>query len=188
MADENGGGPAQQTGEVEVLAVGDPERDRTWKSQKGQEYLSYRIKIKLPDGSEVENVEINTKAEDPKKVSVGEKVFGEFDPRPGNQHGPRFFRKGQGGGGRGGGRSGPSPLEQCRMQRQHSQMVAVDFAAKAGWLDGITPDEDGQERISELVGKAAGPLTWLIDLFDFDIDRGAKIALERRKKDGSIGQ
>ena len=153
------------------------------------EYLSYRIKIKLPDGSEVGNVEINTKADQPKKVTVGETIYGEFDPRPGNQHGPRFFKKQQGGGGGGGrGRGGPSPMEQCRMQRQHSQMVAVDFAAKAGWLDGIEPDDEGKERIRELVGKADGPLTWLVDLFDYDIDRGAKIALERRKQDGTLGE
>ena len=181
------GGAAQQTGEAEVLAVADPERDRKWKSQKGAGYISYRVKLRLPDGNEVEDVEINTKADNPKKVSVGEKVFGEFDPRPGNTHGPRFFRKGQGGGG-GRGRGGPSPLEQCRMQRQHSQMVAVDFAAKAGWLDDIKPDDEGKERINELVGKGSGPLTWLIDLFDFDIDRGAKIALERRKADGTVGE
>lgn len=176
-------GPTPQTGEVEVLEVSDPSNDRKWKSAKGQEYLSYRVKLRLPDSMEISNVETNTKADDPKKLTVGEKVFGEFDPRPGNQYGPRFFRKGQGGGGGGGGRRGPSPLEQCRMQRQHSQMVAVDFAAKAGWLDEIKPTD--QEKITHLIGKGDGPLTKLIDVFDFDIDRGAKKALERRKQDGS---
>lgn len=173
------------TGDATVLEVGESRRE--WESGKGGKFIGYRVKLRLASGVEVGNVEINTKADNPKFVEVGEEIFGVFDPRVGNQYGPRFQKKNPDGGGGGGGRGrgGPSPMEQCRMQRQHSQMVAVDFAAKAGWLDGINPDEEGREKVRELVGKADGPLTWLIDIFDFDIDRGAKIALERRKQSGS---
>lgn len=198
MSDQDGGsGDAQKiTGEVTVLEVAKDDsgnvKTRPWETKPqgdrpAGKFLGYRIKVKLPDGTEVGNVEVNTKQDNPKFMEPGETAFGVFDPRPGNQYGPRFQKKSpQGGGGGGGrGRGGPSPMEQCRMQRQHSQMVAVDFAAKAGWLDGIEPNDEGRNRVRELVGKADGPLTWLIDLFDFDIDRGAKIALERREQSGN---
>lgn len=169
------------TGDATVLEVG--EGRRPWSSTKGGEFIGYRVKLRLASGVEVGNVEINTKADSPKFVEVGEQLFGVFDPRVGNQYGPRFQKQNPQGGGGGGGGRGKSPMEQARIQRQHSQEMAIRFATAAGWLDGI-PHDDG-ERIVALVGASEAPLKKLIDLFDQDIERGAKAAVERRQQSGS---
>lgn len=184
MSEQNGetaaAGPI--VGDVKVLEVGT--EDRLWESEQGGKFIGYRIKLQLPDGTEVGNVEVNTKADNPRKFEVGSTVFGKFDPRPGHKFGPRFQKKSQGGGGGGGGGGKKSPLEQARIQRQHSQEMGIRIGTAAGWFTGIDPT-DG-DAIVALIGKHDGPLTKLIDLIDHDIDRGAQKALER-KQGGSDG-
>lgn len=192
--------PTQKvTGDVTVLEVGDGRRP--WSSSKGGEFIGYRVKLKLHAAGDVEvgNVEVNTKADNPKFMAVGEQAFGIFDPRTGNQYGPRFQKKnpdGGGGGRRGGG--GKSPEEQARIQRQHSQDMALQVAVSAGWFAGVDPalaafgtddpPAEAKQARQLMANLLNGPVKSLIDYFDQDIDRGAAAALKRRAEAASEGK
>lgn len=99
--------------------------------------------------------------------SVGAEVEGEVIN---GDYGWEFKRKSQGGGG--GGRA-RSPEENARIQRQHSQDMAIQFLRLSRDLGYEWGDEKWKELMEEFVS--------LADAFDRDIVAGAAKALARKK-------
>lgn len=107
-----------------ITAVGDQVRD--WDATKGGPMKSYRVTLRNAEGNELANVEWARKATSP-KPEVGQSVDGDVDTS--GQYGPKLKLAQQQQGGRGGGGGGRSPEESRRIVRQHSQNMALKYAA-----------------------------------------------------------
>ena len=109
--------------------VGDP---REWEGRYGKN-LSYTVALKDVDGV----VELSQKPETP-APKAGDELTGEITPSSGNFP-PKFKKdKPQGGGNWSGG--GMSPEREKKIVRQHSQHMALQYAAIHA-TQGKLPDE-----------------------------------------------
>lgn len=141
---------------TEVL--GEP---RQWSGKNGGTFDSYKVKAKDQQG--IEKVyEINVKAGNP-PPKLGADEFDITPPKEGTSFPPKIKRQfsGQSGGGR-----GRSPEETKAIQRQHSQGMAIQFAA-------LYPSLSPQGTTSD-VGNYQNDLRWIKELTDwFEADIGS---------------
>ena len=108
-----------------VAVTGGP---REWSTKQGGKFHAYRCTLKLPNGEDVQNVEVNYKSpeEGGKAPNQGDTIFGDLDREA--QYGPKFKKASQGGGGgggRGGGGGAWTPQREASVTRQHSQHMAI---------------------------------------------------------------
>lgn len=152
----------------EITRVDD--EPRTWTAKKGpaagQEFLSYEVRAKGPDGEE-HTYEITTKPTSP-PPALGP---GEFEVKPSSGDFPDKLKRAYQGSGNGSqGRSGGSPgakdeywqkreqrdvIAQRRMGRAHAQSAAIEYATlmqRAGKL----PDDFGPDELRVLIDWFAG--------------------------------
>lgn len=132
---------------------------REWNGQHGS-MVTYKVELEQLEGVH----ELNQKPETP-EPNVGESIFA--DVLPPNKEGflPRLKKKQQQGGFGGGGWGGKSPEEQRKIQRQHSQEMAIRALTLAVQLGVIAKPPENSAAYLELVQKTA-------DWFDKDIGEG----------------
>lgn len=105
----------------EIMVVGDQIRE--WSSERGGPMKSYRVGLRDEQGQSTPNVEWARKATSPPPVA-GQKIEGTLDTS--GQYGPKF--KATPSSSFGGGR-GRDPKESAQIVRQHSQEMALMYAA-----------------------------------------------------------
>ena len=137
--------------------IGEP---RDWQTKAGKPMKSYLLKVSGED----RNVELS-QFPDTDAPTVGQVIDGALEESANGNFPPKLRKARQGGGGFGGPRP-EDPERAKRIVRQHSQEMAIRFAAASGAL--VEIDLRDRETVGAIVNEQLRPL---IDWFEKDATR-----------------